>query len=85
MAPSVGLGRERPCTIGKPGVCDISVDGLLFGGFATVAWEGQAWTATFKGLVAGLEVNGERTKAAALKTGDTIRIGKSEFRLVVGQ
>lgn len=81
---SVKLSRDKPCTLGKPGTCDIPVDGLLLGGLATVAWGGEEWAASFKGLVSGLMVNGKRTKSSPLKPGDVLRVGKCEYRLVAG-
>jgi len=81
----VKLAKEKPCTLGKPGVCDLPVDGLLLGGKATVTWSGEAWTARFEGgLMSGLQVNGTRTREMALKAGDLLQVGKGKYRLVVG-
>ena len=61
------------------------MDGLLLGGQASVAWAGEAWIASYAGgLVSGLKVNGASTKRAVPKAGDLVRVGKSEYRLVVG-
>ena len=79
----VKLSRDTPCTIGKAGKCTIPVSGLLLGGTATIRFEGEAWIASFDGLVSGLSVNGSKVRQVALQPGDLVRVGSGEYRFII--
>ena len=58
--------------------------GFSFGAPTTVVWERTGYVIRKGGLWPSLAVNGNKTKEARLKAGDSITLGGNHFRFVVG-
>ena len=77
---SLGVGT---CVLGRdPGVDFVLDDELASRRHAQVVGRAGGWVLEDLGSTNGTQVNGRRTKRAALADGDTIRIGSTVLRFV---
>jgi len=63
---------------------DLPFKGMSMGGSATIFWTGSGFRVKSEGLFPKLLLNGKKTDTAALKNGDMLKMGGTEFRFVIG-
>tara|TARA_B100000925_G_scaffold235822_2_gene184492 strand:- start:160 stop:987 length:828 start_codon:yes stop_codon:yes gene_type:complete len=76
------LNEKKSVVIGG-GDSDLPLTGIRLGGSATIYWDGTNFAVRSEGFRPKLKVNGREMATAALKNGDVLTMGKSDFRFVV--
>lgn len=75
---SFDLSESEPLVLGRDG--QLKIRGLVWGR-VRVAWTGRRWQLTSELKFGSVRVNGELTKQALLRDGDTIEVGNCRFKV----
>jgi hypothetical protein len=82
LPKDIFLEQDRVVVFGKPGESNMPVKTWLrWGAPAEIRWRSDHYAIEHKGGFPGLKVNGNKTKFATIKDGDTIEIGSVLFNV----
>jgi pSer/pThr/pTyr-binding forkhead associated (FHA) protein len=81
--PGRAIPLDRSLVIGRRPDCDVVLrDDSVSGHHARVGWDGNGWQVEDLGSRNGTFVNGKLVKrAAALRSGDAVRVGNASWRV----
>jgi hypothetical protein len=76
------LSENETIQIGKTPQSTFKLKGFSIGGGVTVRWRGTHFVAESAMFFPAMKVNGVKSKAAPLNSGDVLEIGGNRFRFV---